>query len=144
MSDPEQSAWQEQRRAAATDLAAAAEARRRADAAQAAELLRGFAAEATRQGIPTTELTARGDDGRARYRTGLRGWYLRRNRTLGVGEDGSFYILSVPGGLRARLTGVTVPPSDPPLVVGAGGRDGESIPLPDLLHLRLDAGDDWE
>jgi hypothetical protein len=61
-----------------------------------------------------------------------------------VGEDGSFYILSVPGGLRARFTGVTVPPSDPPLVVGAGGRDGESIPLPDLLRLRLDAGDDWE
>jgi hypothetical protein len=28
-------------------------------------------------------------------------------------------------------------------VAGVGGRDGESMPLRDLLRLRLEAGSDW-
>ncbi|MBE9937819.1 hypothetical protein G8C60_01520, partial [Cellulosimicrobium cellulans] len=67
-----------------------------------------------------------------------RGWYLRRNHSVAVGEDGEFYVLSVPGGVRARLRGVAVEPSDPPLVLGKGGRDGESIDLADALALVLD------
>jgi hypothetical protein len=43
----------------------------------------------------------------------------------------------------SRLRGVTIAPSEPPLVVGVGGRDGESMPLQQLLDLRLAAGDDW-
>ena len=43
----------------------------------------------------------------------------------------------MPGGLRERLTGVTLQPSPPPLVVGRGGRDGESGPLQDYLERRL-------
>ena len=70
-------------------------------------------------------------------------WYLRRNGSLGVDEDGEFYILSAPTSLAARLRGTTVAPSDPPLVAGVGGRDGESMPLRDLLRLRLEAGSDW-
>jgi hypothetical protein len=38
---------------------------------------------------------------------------------------------------------VTLKPAEPPLQVGAGGRDGESIALSVLLAMRLDAGDDW-
>ena len=107
-------------------------------------MLKAFAAQALDRGIAQSDLVARGDDGHSRFRTGLRGWYLRRNRSLAGDAEGRFYILSTPGGLRARLRGVTVPPAEPPLVVGAGGRDGESIPLPDLLALRLAAGDDWD
>jgi hypothetical protein len=135
--------WQEQRRAAAADLADAAARRRAVESAEASRLIADFAAAAQERGLRDTELVARGMDGRGRYKTGVRGWYLRRNKSLGVGVDGAFYVLSVPGGLRARLRGVTLKPTDPPLVIGAGGRDGESIPLPDLLALRLSAGNDW-
>ncbi|MGC4853483.1 hypothetical protein ACLQ24_08810 [Micromonospora sp. DT4] len=54
----------------------------------------------------------------------------------------AFHLLTVPGGLRARLLGVDPQPSPPPLVVGAGGRDGESIPLRTLLTRLLDGGTD--
>ena len=70
--------------------------------------------------------------------TGLTGWYLARNGSLAVDEDGKFYLMSAPTSLAvARLRGTTVAPSDPPLVAGVGGRDGESMPLRDLLRLRL-------
>jgi hypothetical protein len=52
-------------------------------------------------------------------------------------------VLTVPASLRARVTGVVVQPQDPRLIVGEGGRDGESMPLAALLRQRLDAGDDW-
>ena len=38
---------------------------------------------------------------------------LRKNQSLAIGEDGSYYILTVPGGLRERLTGVKLKPSPP-------------------------------
>jgi hypothetical protein len=77
------------------------------------------------------------------YRTGVTGWYLRRNRSLGADADGNYYILGTPASLRARLLGVRISPSDPPLTVGLGARDGESMPLEQLLRLRLEEGDDW-
>jgi hypothetical protein len=106
-------------------------------------LLRDFVAEAGRRSIDPMPLTAVSYSGRGRYRTDVRGWYIRRNGSLAVGTDAQFYPLTVPGTLRERLTGVRLQPADPPLVVGAGGRDGESIPLADLLQQRLDAGRDW-
>lgn len=72
------------------------------------------------------------------YRTGLTGWYLRRNRSLGVDTDANFYILGTPASLKARLFGVHVLASDPPLIIGLGARDGESLPLSQLLQHRLD------
>jgi hypothetical protein len=45
--------------------------------------------------------------------------------------------------LRGRLAGVHVEPSDAPLQVGAGGRDGDSVALDVLLRLRLEAGSDF-
>jgi hypothetical protein len=41
------------------------------------------------------------------------------------------------------VRGVTLRPADPPLQVGAGARDGESIALDVLLTMRLDAGNTW-
>jgi hypothetical protein len=52
-------------------------------------------------------------------------------------------VLNVPATFSARWRGVEVAASDPPLVVGRGGRDGESIDLPQLLAQRLEAGADF-
>lgn len=134
--------WRE-RQQRAVRAHADAEARRRAgEQERAAELVAWFVAEATRRGLPTTRLVARGYDGRGRYRTRLTGWYVDRAETRAVDVDGRFHLLTVPGGLRGRLFGVDPQPSPPPLVVGAGGRDGESIPLRTLLTRLLDDGTD--
>ncbi|MDR7273655.1 hypothetical protein [Catenuloplanes atrovinosus] len=129
--------WADQRKRAILAHAAAGEARRAAEVARARELLAGFVREAGERGIAPEELTAAPHRGGGRLRTGLRGWYLRADRSVAVGTDGEFYALSAPGGLRARLTGVTIEPSDPRLIVGEGGRDGESMPLAELLRRRL-------
>jgi len=68
------------------------------------------------------------------------GWYIRKNESVAVGEDGSYYVLVVPGGLRERLSGAKLKPSPPPLIVGKGGRDGDTGDLADFLKLRLAAG----
>ncbi len=111
--------------------------------ARARELLVGFAAQARERGLRSSPLYARPYHGRGRYRTGLRGWYLRRDGVLAVGEDGEFYILTVPPSVRARFTGVSVHPDQPRLVIGEGARDGERIALEELIRIRLAAGDDW-
>ena len=68
------------------------------------------------------------------------GWYLRKNQSVAVGDDGSYYVLIVPGGFRERLSGVKLQPSPPPLVVGKGGKDGETGDLAEFLQLRLEPG----
>jgi hypothetical protein len=133
----ERADWAEQRRRAIAGHAADLERRRAAEIEQARRLIADFAREARERGLPVEPLTARAYHGRGTYRTGLRGWYLRPDRSVAVGEDGEFYILTVPGSLRARFTGVAVPPAEPRLVIGEGGRDGESMPLAALLRQRL-------
>ena len=49
-------------------------------------------------------LVARSYDGRHRYRTGLRGWYLRPDEGIAVAENANFYVLAVRGSLRALVT----------------------------------------
>ncbi|MFJ5602057.1 hypothetical protein ACIP95_29460 [Micromonospora parva] len=132
--------WRDQQRQAVRAHADADARRRTAEHAQAADLVAWFVAEATRRGLPTTRLAARGYDGRGRYRTRLTGWYVDRAETRAVDVDGRFHLLTVPGGWRAWLFGVDPEPSPAPLVVGAGGRDGESIPLRTLLTRLLDDG----
>ncbi|MFF0233883.1 hypothetical protein [Micromonospora sp. NPDC005254] len=134
--------WRERQQRAVRAHADADARRRAAEQAQAAELVAWFVAEATRCGLPTTRLVARGYDGRGRYRTRLTGWYVDRAETRAVDVAGRFHLLTVPGGLRARLFGADPEPSPAPLVVGAGGRDGESIPLRTLLNRRLADGTD--
>jgi hypothetical protein len=70
----------------------------------------------------------------------LRGWYLQPAGPLAIGEDGDFYVLTTAPGLAAWLRGVDVVPSPPPLAVGRGARDGESMSLAELLERRLAAG----
>lgn len=110
---------------------------------QASELLKAFARQALVAGIPTTRLKARAYNGDSRYRTNVEGWYLRRDRSVGIDTEGRFYVLSAPSSLSARLTGVSLTPSDPPMELGRGARDGESMPLPDAIEKRLDAGADY-
>ncbi|WP_211289504.1 hypothetical protein [Luteimicrobium subarcticum] len=77
--------------------------------------------------------------GRSRsYRTPLQGWYVRNDRTMAVGTDGELYVLSGPRTWTGTLRGVTPRPVDePPLVLGAGSRDGESIDLDAALRRTL-------
>ncbi len=146
--DPEQSPatqddWSRRRREAAATQAERAARAKQQETERARQLIEDFTAQA-RHRLTPRPLLARAGDGKARYRTGLTGWYLRREGTVGVSQDGEYYNLSAPTSLKARLVGVTLVPSDPPLVVGRGGRDGESIDLRELLELRLAAGDDWQ
>src|SRR3954469_1260794 len=139
----ERAAWNEQRRQAIAGHAAAQAASRETEARQAAELLTAFVRRAAERGLPPHPLTARSFDGHATYRTKATGWYLKSNRSVAVGEHGEYYVLTVPASLRARFTGADLPPSTPRLVVGAGGGDGETLPLAQLLERRLDAGVAW-
>jgi hypothetical protein len=139
----DRAAWHEQRRQAVAGHAAALDAARAADAGRARDLLADFIRQAAERGLRSEALTARSLNGRSTYRTRLRGWYLKANRSVAVGEDGCFYVLSVPSSVRARLGRADVPASEPRLVIGAGGGDGETMPLAELLQRRLDAGADW-
>jgi hypothetical protein len=126
-------------RAERADYHAAAQRRRdEEESAKAQALIDNFVAQATEAGLPTEELTARPWSGRGRYRTGVVGWYLRRDRSVGVGVDGSFYLLAVAPVRFGRWRTVPVKPSRPPLQVGKGARDGESFALDDLLTMRLE------
>jgi hypothetical protein len=116
------------------------EAQRRRDeqeSVKAQELLDRFVARAEQAGMPAEELTARPWSGRGRYRTGVVGWYLRADRSVGVGVDGRYYVLVVPPQRLGRWRTVRVEATPPPLQVGKGARDGESIALDVLLEKRL-------
>lgn len=123
--------------------AAALEAGRAAEAQEAGVLLADFVRRAAGRGLTPGPLRATSYDGHSTYRTTLHGWYLKKNRSVAVGADGRYYVLTVPSSLRARFSGADVPPSTPRLVVGAGGGDGETIPLALLLERRLEAGAVW-
>ncbi|MEJ1109599.1 MULTISPECIES: hypothetical protein [unclassified Kribbella] len=130
--------WREKRREASAAHAAALEQRKAAETAQARAMLAEFVQKLKAQGIEPQPLRAPVMGSGASYRTNVIGWYLRRNRSLGTDSDGNFYILATPASARARLLGVRILPSDPPLIVGQGARDGESIPMKELLALRLE------
>ncbi len=131
-------------------MSRAEEAKRRAELAAAQEqaesraaqrLIDDFVREAAARGIAPEPLRATLYDGHA-VRTDKTGWYLRKNRSVAVGDDGAYYVLTVPGGLRERLAGARLRPTPPPLEVGRGGKDGETGDLADFLRWRLDRGND--
>ncbi len=128
-------------RAEAAERAAyhAAANRRRAEeeAAKAQVLIDRFVLRAREAGLPTEELTARPWSGRGRYRTGVVGWFLRRNGSVGVDTEGRFYVLNVAPVPLGRWRKIPIEPSPPPLIVGKGGGDGETFALDELLEMRL-------
>lgn len=134
--------WREQRREAFRAHSEALARQKEAETERARGIVADFVAGMTERGVPPHPLRARSAGG-GTYRTALTGWYIRRNHSLAVDPAGRFYILDVPSGLGHRVFGAHVEPSDPPLHVGVGARDGESMPLEALLQLRLGAGADW-
>ena len=125
-------------RAEAADYHVAADQRRRErESVRAQVLVDEFVSRAIEAGFPTEELTARPWSGRGRYRTGIQGWYLRRDESIGIGTDGSYYVLVVPPERFGRWRRVPVAPTPPPLQVGQGARDGESVALDVQLEKRL-------
>ena len=134
---PAEQDWRDRRSEAASVHAAELERKRAGEAAQARALIADFVRTAQARGIRPVPLKVRSYDGQSRYRTPLHGWYLRRNESVAIGTDGQFYVLSVPASLRALVKGATPEPSDPPLVLGKGARDGESIDLVDALAIAL-------
>ena len=128
---------------AALEMAARLRRKQQAESAQAAVLVAQFARDAALAGIAPERLTARSYSGDGRFKTNVTGWYLKRDKSVAVGTDGQFYVLHAPGGLVARLKGVSLEPSEPPLELGRGARDGESMPLADALAKRLAGGNSW-
>lgn len=112
--------------------AAAAEAEARA----AQEQLDVFVDRLESAGIAPEPLQATLLNG-TRVKTDLLGWYLNRARTLAVAPDGRYYQLVTTGSALARFTGVKVQPARPTLVIGRGGRDGETGDLADFLARAL-------
>ena len=137
MSDPEGRGTSRAEEAAVrAELAAGAE---RVESAKAQELIDAFLVDVAAAGIAAEPLRATLYSGQG-VKTDKCGWYLRKNQSVAVGEDGSYYILTVPGGLKERLRGVQLRPSPPPLIVGKGGRDGETGDLAEFLARRLAQG----
>lgn len=126
----------EQRRADALRMAAMAEGAKRGEAQAAQVLIDGFVATARERGIAPEPLVATQLDGR-RVRTDKVGWYVNNKKSVAVGESGEWFVLTVPSSTWGRLRGVKLEPSLPELVVGRGGRDGESGDLADFLQRML-------
>src|SRR5699024_7103382 len=103
---------------------------------RARRLLVAFA-DVAREHLPAHPLRVLGYGGRGSARSGLSGWYLRGDRTSGLSTDGDFYVLPAPLPLRERFAGIELTPTPPPMVLGAGGKDGESIDLPEALERLL-------
>lgn len=115
------------------ELAAAAA---RAEALAAQEQLDAFVARLSSLGVAPEPLQATLLSG-ARVKTDQLGWYLNKARTLAVAPDGRYYQLVTSGGPLARFTGVKLRPAAPTLVIGRGGRDGETGDLADFLARAL-------
>lgn len=118
--------------------ASSARSRADTDAVAAQRLIEQFIAQARGRGIRPEPLRARLSNG-GTARTDKKGWYIKTNQTVGIGEDGGYYVLSIPGGLRERLSGVRLKPSQPGLRVVPTGRDDEAGGLADFLIRRLRA-----
>ncbi len=113
-----------------------AEAALRNESVAAQVLVDEFVATAAARGLRPEPLRALLMDG-TRVKSDQVGWYLNKGRTLAIAPDGRFFQLLTTGGRLARFTGVKLSPSPPPLVVGRGGRDGETGDLKDFLERTL-------
>lgn len=108
----------------------------RRESAAAQVLIDEFIAKAREVGLEPQPLRATLLTGQS-VKTDKSGWYLRRNRSLAIGEDGGYYVLTIPGGLAERIRGAKLSRTPPPIYVGAGGRDGETGELKWFLEQAL-------
>lgn len=108
----------------------------RAEAARATVLIDEFIASARDKGLEPRPLKARTLEGHV-VKTDKTGWYLRTNHSVAIDTEGNYYSLVVPGGLMERLRGVKLTPTLAPLVIGRGGRDGETGDLKEFLEWTL-------
>ncbi|MPV50305.1 hypothetical protein GCG21_09875 [Pseudactinotalea sp. HY160] len=129
--------WRAERTRAAAEHAARLEARQAAEHAEAAEFIERFVERARAARLPAEPLRVQGYGGRGSARTPFTGWYLRRDRRAALGEEGDFYVLTAPLSVLDRIRGVRPEPVPAPLVLGQGGKDGESIDLVDALERLL-------
>ncbi|MBB1482938.1 hypothetical protein H5392_03570 [Tessaracoccus sp. MC1865] len=104
----------------------------RNEAARAKVLIDEFLVAAREQGLAPRPLKAVTLDGHT-VKTDKTGWYLRTNHSVAIDTEGNYYSLTVPGGLMSRFTGVKLQPQLAPLVIGRGGRDGETGDLKEFL-----------
>lgn len=129
--------WAEERTEAARLQAERLRQRQDSEHARAEGMLSRFVAAARAAGLEPEPLVVLGYGGRGSARTPLRGWYLRTDRTAAVADDGAFYVLTAPLSLLDRIRGVRPEARRPPLVLGAGGKDGNSIDLSAALDRLL-------
>lgn len=106
------------------------------EAREAQQLIDEFIAQAEHAGIKPEPLRMHLSGG-GTARTDKFGWYIKVDQTVAIGSDGGYYVLSMPGGLKERLSGVRLVATQPSLQVSKGGRDGESGDLADFLTRRL-------
>lgn len=114
-----------------------ADAALRNESVAAQVLIDEFVATAAARGLNPEPLRALLMDG-TRVKSDQVGWYINKGQTLAIAPDGRFFKLLTTGGRFARFTGVKLTASLPPMVVGRGGRDGETGDLKDFLDRALD------
>ncbi|PWD52192.1 hypothetical protein C8046_17645 [Serinibacter arcticus] len=125
--------WAEGRREAALELERRLNERKAAESARAQAMIDAFLATAANEAVAPEPLAVQGYRG-GRARTTLTGWYLKKDRSVALGTDGGFYVLRADLSLRERLRGYTPLPVPPPLIVGEGGGDGETIDMSAALE----------
>lgn len=121
----------------AAQFAELREGKQRQESKAAQKLIDEFLVEASNQGVEPGPLKATLLSGHS-VRTDKTGWYLRKNHSLAIGVDGSYYQLTIMGGLAERLRGAKLTATPPPIYVGSGGKDGETGDLSDFLQRILD------
>lgn len=117
----------------AAQLSELREGKKRHESKVAQGLIDEFVAEAERRGVEPGPLRATLLSGHS-VKTDKTGWYLRKNHSLAIGIDGSYYQLTIMGGLAERLRGAKLTATPPPIYVGSGGKDGETGDLTDFLE----------
>jgi len=124
--------WTDRRQHSARVRADLAAAKRQLESEQAQQLIDQFVTRVLRDGPPAQDIKARTTGGRL-VRTNIRGWYIKADHSVAISTDGGYYQLIVFDSFAAWLRGVHLMASPPPLVVGYGGKDGETGDLKDFL-----------
>ena len=127
--------WAAQRTQAAAIQASRLAQRQDAEHRRAEAQLDAFLPVVKAYGPAPVDLIVQGYGGVGEARTNLKGWYLRNNRTCALGTDGKFYVLIAPlNRFHPPFLKIKVAPTRPPMIIGEGGKDGDSIDLSDALE----------